>query len=92
MFTENTAVYLADFGVAATVGAVTAQVLLDQPDLEVLGGRALNREFQITFRVADFPALAMGNTVTIAAASYRVAAPPEQVDDGAFARALLEPS
>lgn len=90
MFTENTAAFLADFGLSATVGAVTATVLLDQPDEEVLSGRAMSRAYDMTYRVADFPTLARGDAVTVAAASYTVYSPPRRLDDGVFAVARLE--
>lgn len=83
-------VFLADLGVPATVGTTTANVLWDTPDQDILSGHAMTREYAITFRVTDFPTLAMGNTVTIASQAYTVREPPHAEDDAVFAVARLQ--
>lgn len=77
------------FTVQATVGATTAAVHFRQGDVDTLGGGRIAREYRMRFRTASFPSLARGNTVTIAAISYRVLE-VRQLDSGDEAEARME--
>lgn len=68
------ALYAADDGltVPATVGATTAQVHFERADVEGLGGDRLVTDYVMRCIAADFPTLARGDAVTIAATTYTV--------------------
>ncbi len=92
MFAEALAGFFEDFGVDATVGAVTAKVILDQPDEDpALGIETLVAPAAVmTFERAAFPALKAGDAVTIGTTSYRVRT-VMRIDDGELAKAELLP-
>ena len=79
-FTENLAAFFstADFAVTATwtpsAGGPqqTAQVLLDTPDEELLDGRALSREYAITYRADQLVGFKAGEVVTVDGIGYTV--------------------
>ena len=77
-----------DFAVGATFGAETANVLLDKPTGEVLGGEMLSTEYAIIYRAEDLTAVIKGSTGTVDGVSYRVRE-VTLVDDGALKRATL---
>lgn len=77
-----------DFALSATVGVTTGEVLLDSPDLEVVGGGALSTEYAATMPADTFPTLARGDTMTIAATSYTVRH-VQLLEDGRLKRAAL---
>lgn len=81
-------VFLADFGLDATSGSSNGKVLFDQPDNTAFGEMVQITEYTATFRAVDFPTLSVGNTLTIAGATYTVRE-VAKVEDGAFARATL---
>lgn len=81
-------VFLADFGLNAVSGAASGKVLFDQPDNMAFGDMVQTTEYTATFRVVDFPALAVGNTITISGKAYTVRE-VVHLEDGAFARATL---
>ena len=72
--TDLAALYAADDGltVAATVGATTAQVHFEQLDITELGDNRLVTAYVMRCIAADFPTLARGDAVTIAATTYTV--------------------
>ena len=89
-FSENLAAFFsaADFAVSATFGAQTAQVLLDTPDQETLDGRAVSREYAITYRADQLTGLTTGNAVTVDGAAYTVRE-ARAMEDGKVMRATL---
>ncbi len=92
-FSENLDVFLADFGVACTIGAATIKAILDQPDqVEELGNASgISREYELTARTSDLQNanVARGSTVVIASQSYTVRRAPTQIADGAFSSVLM---
>jgi len=81
-------VFLADFGLEATAGSASGKVLFDQPDNAAFGDLVQTTDYTATLRVADFPALAVGNSITISGTAY-VVREVVRIEDGAFARATL---
>lgn len=78
-FTEDLSVFFnaAEFAVSATFtptgeAPITASVMLDRPDEDVLGGRASSTEYQMTLPTATFPGIARGMAVVIAGEAYQV--------------------
>ena len=84
-----------DFGVAASwtpsAGGATqnANVILDAPDLDVLDGLAVSRDYAMTYASGSFANLTDGEAVTVAGVAYRVRGEPHQLGDGALTRAAL---
>lgn len=81
-------VFLVDFGLNAVSGSASGKVLFDQPDNTAFGDLVQTTEYTATFRVADFPVLVAGNTITISGTAYAVRE-VVRIEDGAFARATL---
>ena len=81
--TEDLNVFLDDFGVSCTAGAVTALGLLDMPTQVVAGEMVLTTDYTLTARFADFGALVYGDSITVAGLIYQVRE-VRQLDDGAF--------
>lgn len=78
-FTEDLSVFFnaAEFAVQAIFtptgeAPLTANVMLDRPDEDVLGGRASSTEYAMTLPASKFPGIARGMAVVIAGASYTV--------------------
>lgn len=89
-FIEDLAIFLADFGLPCTAGAVSFVGLLDQPDEILALGRAdaHSRQYELTYR-SDQVTLTRGQAVVVSFVAYTVREAPRQVGDGAFSRALL---
>lgn len=81
--TEDLNVFLDDFGVSCTAGAVTALGLLDMPTQVVAGEMVLTTDYTLTARFADFGGLVYGDSITVAGVIYQVRE-VRQLDDGAF--------
>lgn len=86
---ESPEAFLADFGVPATFGLLTAQVIFDQPDMEILGNRVISKEYKITFVTADLPGLVFDSQVIIGGNVYVVQF-VMGLSDGVFSEARLQ--
>lgn len=86
---ESPESFLVDFGVSATFGSYTATVILDQPDLELLGARAQGTEYEMLYRTSDLPGLDFGGSIVVNGTTYSVQF-SKQLDDGVFSRARLQ--
>lgn len=89
MFTEDLAVLFADFGVAATwtpsTGGAqqTATVIFDQPDIDLVSGMILSRDYKIVLPTSSFAGIDNGEVITVAGIPYTVREMRQQ-DDGAL--------
>lgn len=88
MFTEDLTPLFADFGVTATYGALTAQVLLDMPDQQIFGDMQMSTEYAITYKAGDLTGLKRTDSITVNAIAYTVRE-VTRVDDGALMHATL---
>lgn len=90
MFTEDLGAFFAtgDFAVPAVFGALTAEVLLDAPDEELLGGEVLSTEYAIRYRAGQLTGLTRGSSITVNGINYTVRQ-VRATDDGALMRATL---
>jgi len=70
-------------------GDVPVTVGFSQPDSLVLTDMVQSTEYVIEFQTADMPSLAMGETITIGEATYKVRRNPEKQLDGTFSQVLL---
>jgi hypothetical protein len=100
-FTEDLNVFLADFGVSVTAGAVSALGILDMPGQVISDGMVLTTDYTLTARTADFGALLYGDGITVDGVNYQVRE-TRKLDDGqlceiglqlvnAFATAVYHP-
>lgn len=89
-FTENLGAFFsaADFAVPLTWGLVTAEVILDAPDQEIIEGRVLTRGYAITYPADELVGLTGGQAVTVDGIAYKVRE-VEALDDGKIMRATL---
>lgn len=86
---EDLGVFLDDFGVSCTAGAVTALGILDMPSQIISGDMVLSTDYTLTARAADFGGLKYGDSITVAAVAYTVRE-TRLIDDGAFVEIGLQ--
>jgi hypothetical protein len=86
---EDLAVFLDDFGVSCTAGAITALGILDMPTQVVAGEMVLSTDYTLTARFADFGGLKYGDPISVAGVNYQVRE-TRQLDDGAFVEIGLQ--
>jgi hypothetical protein len=74
MFTENIDQFFsaADFGVTATAGANTCQVIFDSPENFIGDGNVISAEYKITYKTGNLPGLAYGSSITVDGVAYTV--------------------
>lgn len=87
-FTEDLDLFLADFGVAVTAGAVSGVGILDMPSEIVADGVVLSTDYKLTCKTSLFGALVYGDTVTVDSVNYTVRE-VMRLDDGAFCDLML---
>lgn len=61
-----------EFAQVATWGALTSNVLVDSPTEDLLGGKALGVNYEITLPIVDFPNIARGAVVVLDGQNYTV--------------------
>lgn len=80
---EDLTVFLADFGVTVTSGAISGVGILDMPSQILAGDMVLNTDYILTCRAADFGGLLFGDGITVDSVNYQVRE-TRRIDDGAF--------
>lgn len=88
MLSENLDVFLADFGVTVTKGAVTTKGVLDMPSEVIAGGMVITTDYSLTVKSSALPGLQYGDALTVAGAAYTVREVRAQ-DDGQFSIVYL---
>ena len=88
-FTEDLDVFLADFGVSCTAGAVTALGILDMPTQVLAGDQILSTDYTLTAKASDFGSLLYGDGITVAGVVYTVRE-ARLIDDGALVEIGLQ--
>ncbi len=81
--TEDLTLFLNDFGVTVTSGAVSALGILDMPSQVLAGDMVLSTDYTLTARYADFGGLVYGDGVTVDGVNYQVRE-TRRIDDGMF--------
>lgn len=89
MITEDLGVFLDDFGVTCTAGAVTALGILDMPSQVVADGMVLTTDYKLTAKASDFGTLKYGDNITVNAVTYQVRE-NMLIDDGQFCEIFLQ--
>jgi hypothetical protein len=86
---EDLTVFLNDFGVSCTAGAISALGILDMPTQVLAGEMVLSTDYTLTCRFADFGGLVYGDSITVNGVNYQVRE-TRQLDDGAFVEIGLQ--
>jgi hypothetical protein len=86
--TEDLSLFLADFGVSCTAGAISALGILDMPSQIISGDMVLSTDYSLTARTADFGGLLFGDGITVDGVNYQVRE-VRRLDDGAFVEIAL---
>lgn len=87
--TEDLSIFLDDFGVSCTAGAVSGIGILDMPSQIISGDMVLTTDYTLTCRAADFGGLKFGDSITVAGTAYQVRE-VRKLDDGAFVEIGLQ--
>jgi len=87
--TEDLDIFLADFGVSCTAGAVTANGILDMPSQILSDGMVLSTDYTLTARASDFGTLTRGSSITVDSVGYTVRE-TMLIDDGKFVQIALQ--
>lgn len=87
-FSEDLSLFLSDFGVQCTAGAVTALGILDMPSQIVSGDMVLSTDYTLTARAADFGELLYSDGITVDGVNYQVRE-VRRIDDGKFCEIAL---
>jgi hypothetical protein len=81
---DDATLFLADFGVSVTAGAVSGLGILDQNSEMLLGDSVVSVDYALTCQASLFGALDYGSSITVDGNSYEVRHQPMVQDDGTF--------
>jgi hypothetical protein len=87
--TEDLDIFLADFGVSCTAGAVTANGILDMPSQVISDGMVLSTDYTLTAKATNFGTLIRGDSITVDSVAYTVRE-TMLIDDGKFVQIALQ--
>ena len=87
--TENLDVFLADFGVSVTAGAVSGVGILDMPGELVADGMIITTDYSLRCEASKFGTLAYGVSITVNGAAYTVRE-NRLIEDGVFCVITLQ--
>ena len=88
-FDDDLPIFLADFGVNATVLGVTHQVIFNKPDTLLFDDMQATADYTIRYLSADFPTLRDGTAIIVDGNAFKIRGEPLQVSDGRFSMASL---
>ena len=91
MLTDDPSIYLADFGVTVTAGAVTGTGILDMPSEILLDNQIISTEYTVTCEASKFGDLLYGSQVNVNGVAYVVRA-TVLLTDGVFVQLSLQRS
>jgi len=86
--TEDLSLFLTDFGVTVTSGAVTGLGILDMPGQVVAGDMIITTDYRLTVKTSNFGGLIYGAEVTVDGVNYQVRE-AMKIDDGEFSELML---
>ena len=87
-FTENLDVFLADFGVSVTAGAVSGFGLLDMPGELVADGMIITTDYSLRCEASKFGGLIYGAAMAVDGVNYQVRE-NRPIEDGKFCEITL---
>jgi hypothetical protein len=88
---EDLDLFLADFGVPITAGAVSGVGIFDMPSEIVADGVVLTTDYRVTAKASEFGDLLNGSEVSVNGAAYTVRN-VQFMDDGKFVELMLQRS
>ena len=91
MLIDDPSIYLADFGVTVTAGAVTGTGILDMPSEILLDNQIISTEYTVTCEASKFGDLLYGSQVNVNGVAYVVRA-TVLLTDGVFVQLSLQRS
>lgn len=86
--TEDLGVFLADFGVSVTAGAISGLGLLDMPGQLVADGMVITTDYTLRCEASKFGGLIYGAAVAVDGINYQVRE-NRLIDDGKFCEITL---
>jgi len=89
MITEDTSLFLADFGVSVVTGTASGLGILDMPSELIVDGQVISTEYTLTCESAKFGDLLYGSKLTVNGAAYTVRA-NVLISDGVFTQLSLQ--
>lgn len=89
MITEDTSLYLADFGVDVVAGTTTGKGILDMPSELIVDGQIISTDYTLTCETSKFGALLYGSQLSINGVPYTVRV-ANLVSDGVFTQLTLQ--
>jgi hypothetical protein len=89
--TEDLSIFLADFGVSCTAGAITALGILDMPGQVMAGGMVISTDYTLTAKAEDFGDLLYGSQISVNGVPFTVREATLQ-DDGRMVALSLQRS
>jgi len=89
MITEDLDVFLADFGVSVTAGAVSGVGILDMPGESIMGDMVISSNYQVVCRADEFGNLGYGDQIVADGLTYLVQE-MRLISDGRFCALILE--
>jgi hypothetical protein len=90
MIEADANLFLQDFGLSVTAGAVSGIGVLDQNSEIVLGGQVISVEYSLTCISSLFGNLKYGDAVVVNGVNYTVQHQPMRLDDGLFCMVSLQ--
>lgn len=89
-FAEDLAPFFsaAEFASAVVWGAQTANGIIDQASDDIMGGRAIGQDIELTLPAASLPNIARGASITVDGTAWLVRE-VRLLDDGALKRLML---
>ena len=87
-FTENLDVFLADFGVSVTAGAISGSGILDMPGELILDGMVISTDYTLRCEASKFGGLIYGAAMTVDGVNYQVR-DNRLIEDGKFCNITL---
>ena len=81
---DDATLFLADFGVSVTAGAVSGLGILDQNSEMLLGDQVVSVDYALTCQASLFGGLNYGSAISVAGVNYQVRHAPMRLDDGTF--------
>lgn len=89
MLTEDTSLYLADFGVDVVAGTTTGKGILDMPSELIVDGQIISTDYTLTCETSKFGALLYGSQLSVNGVPYTVRV-SNLVSDGVFTQLVLQ--
>ena len=89
MITEDLTVFLSDFGVSVTAGAVSGVGILDMPGEAVMDGMVISTSYRLVCRSDQFGTVGYGASITVDSGAYKVQE-NMPIGDGKFCSIQLE--